>query len=182
MKHIIKKLLREGLDKELIDNIFYHGTPRNNVEKLISSKSINFNKFGSQGAKNRAANGLLGKGLYLTNSIDIANSFGIVLRVTLKNNVLDASDFNGTKEKIRNWYLDYINKKRIQNNAMPVSKEKANEYVDDFKNQYDEEYVKALNDYAKENGYGGVKHNNDITVIWDDSIIHKIEKDLTHKD
>jgi hypothetical protein len=161
----------------LKDNVFYHGTPTSNVESLISSNNIDLNKFGSEGAKKRAAKGLLGKGLYLTNSKEVAKQFGEVLKVTLRKDILNASEFSKTKEKLRDWYVDYINKKRANNKATPFTKEKANDYFDSFENQYDEEYVQALNDYAKENGYGGVKHNDDITVIWDNSIIDKIEKD-----
>jgi hypothetical protein len=167
----------EGGSVLLKDNVFYHGTPTSNVESLISSNNIDLNKFGSEGAKKRAAKGLLGKGLYLTNSKEVAKQFGEVLKVTLRKDILNASEFSKTKEKLRDWYVDYINKKRANNKATPFTKEKANDYFDSFENQYDEEYVQALNDYAKENGYGGVKHNDDITVIWDNSIIDKIEKD-----
>jgi hypothetical protein len=176
------KLKLTNILKENSDNIlyFYHGTSLKNAKNLIKTKTIDLDKFGSMGAKARKINGLLGKGLYLTNSIDIANQFvinnGFILKIGVINNILDVSNFEKSKTDISDWFFNYINKKRLSNNRNVVSKDWSDKYLQDIDNQYDEEYVSYINEYAKENNYGGIKYNNDITVIWDSKLIKTVVK------
>jgi len=159
---------------------FYHGTSLINAKNLIKTKTIDLQKFGSMGAKARKINGLLGKGLYLTNSIDVANQFtgndGIILKIGIIDNILDVSNFENSKNVISDWFYNYINKKRALNNRNLVNREWAYNYLHSIDNQYDEEYVTYINDYAKENNFGGIKYNNDITIIWDSKLIKSIQK------
>lgn len=118
--------------------------------------------------------------MYLTNSIDIANQFtgdnGVILKICIDNNILDVTNFKNSKELIKPWFYDFINNIRVKNNKDIVTRKWTDDYLDSMDNQYDEEYVKYINEYAKINGFGGIKFSNDITVIWDNDLIKSIEK------
>lgn len=96
MKILIKKLLREGLIKENLSNlILYHGT-----EHDFSRFDLKFFNSGS------GDGGWLGRGVYLTNDYEYAESYGNVLECRV----------NITKPYILNEYSYSRNPEKLMNN------------------------------------------------------------------